>query len=132
MTFQMDGPCRYKLSDIKPGDWVVVGDGRMAVGWSSVLDRDENRTIRKVARRVKSVRKSVVLESKFCGTDRVEVEQVIGVFDSQGRAQEAVDAAMESWHGMTDEIERLQRELNAARRSRFKKSYEIVARRTNR
>lgn len=33
----------YKPGDIKPGDWVIVGQGHMHVGWNSAVDRDVNR-----------------------------------------------------------------------------------------
>jgi hypothetical protein len=126
------GPSRYTLDQIKKGDWIVLGDGHMAVGWSSACDRDETRTIRSQVRQVRSVNKSVSLESRYCGVDRIDAEQVIAIFDSKETALADMEAAQAEWTARTPEIEELTQELNRLKRERFNAAYSAAARRSNR
>lgn len=126
------GPSRYTLDQVKKGDWIVLGDGSMAVGWSSACDHDETRTIRKQVRRVRSVNKSVSLETRFHGVDRIDAEQVIALFDSREAALASLEAAQREWQVRTPEIESLTAELKLLKRERFKAAYAEAARRSNR
>lgn len=126
------GPSRYELDQIKAGDWLVVGNGYMGVGWSSACDRDDTRTIRPMVRQVRSVNKSVSLRTSYHGIDRVDVEQVIAVFDSREAAQACLEAAQRVWQELTPEIEDLQRELTRKKEERFRAAYAEAARRSNR
>lgn len=116
---------------IKPGDWVVYGLGRLEVGWSSALDRQSNRSIDPCVRQVKSVRKSVMLHCRY-GTHRIDVEQVIGVFDSQEAAARAVKAALALWQSRTPEIQNTEQTLERLKAARFEDAYREVVRQGNR
>lgn len=126
------GPSRYTLDQIKKGDWIVFGDGYMAVGWSSGCDHDETRTIRNQVRQVRSVNKSVSLETKYYGVDRIDAEQVIAIFDSREAALASLEAAQREWQDRTPEIESLTAELKRLKRERFNAAYSKAARRSNR
>lgn len=126
------GPSRYSLDQIKKGDWLVLGYGSMAVGWSSACDRDETRRISPQVRQVRSVNKGISLETRSYSIDRVDAEQVIAVFDSREAALAGLRAAQETWDRLTPEIEELQRELNRLKRERFHAAYAEGSRRSNR
>ena len=123
---------RYRLDQLKPGDWVIVGVGRMAVGWDSACDREENRQIRKHVRRIKSIRKTVVLESRSYSIDRVEANQVLAVFDSEEAAERTLGNAMAVWDEETEEVRRATEALAEAQRRRWRKSHAEIERGTNR
>jgi hypothetical protein len=85
-----------------------------------------------MVRQVRSVNKSVSLRTSYYGIDRVDVEQVIAVFDSEEAAQACLGAAQQVWKELTPEIEDLQRELTRKKEERFRLAYAEAARRSNR
>jgi hypothetical protein len=121
----------YTAADIKPGDWLIVGDGSMAVGWNSACDHDYSRSIRWRVVRAKSVRKSVVLESNGWSIDRVEFDQVLGVFPSQEFALNVLGMCKAEWDARGKDIDDLVKQALKAKTDRFQNAVSMIRRWVN-
>lgn len=111
---------KYQMSDLSVGDYILVGHGHLGVGWNSACDDDWNRRIDFRVHRVKSLRKSVVLESgNTWSIDRVEVDQVIARFTSREIAAKAAEAARTLWESRKARIQEMEAELRAEKEKRL-------------
>jgi len=122
---------RYKIEDIKVGDFFIAGEGHMAVGWNSACDRLDNRKIEFRVREVKSVGKCVVPKNGYPGL-RFEADQILGVFDSWNQAQYALQCVQRVWAEGSIEIKALEAELYKKKVKRFTSSVSTISNRTNR